>query len=297
MRIGITGGTGFIGTVLLDYILRYKRNEFDEITIYGTENKKAYLGFEYIMTDYSIERLCRDIRGKDAIIHLAAKRGRGDKLDDFHVNMKITENIYAACVEQHIRNIVYASSISVYSDLRLLPWKESQPISPVSCYGISKAVGEYLADIYHNKYGLNIKSLRLAHVFGLRDKMEFMIDIFLNKAMRKDKLTVIGKSQAKREFIYVKDVVRAILLSLKRYDLHGGINIGSGECYNNLEIARMICDSFNNRDNIEYIDDVNEEIQSSYMDIGKAWTTIFYKPKYSFLKALADIKKELCTDH
>ncbi len=297
MRIGITGGTGFIGTVLLDYILKYKRNGFDEITIYGTENKREYLGFEYIMTDYSVECLYRDMKGKDAIVHLAAKRGHGDKLDDFYINMKITENIYAACAKRDIRNVVYASSISVYSDLRLLPWKESQPLSPASFYGISKAIGEYLAEIYHNKYGLNIKSLRLAPVFGMRDKVEFMIDIFLNKAIKKDKLLVVGKSKAKREFVYVKDVVRAILLSLKKYDLHSIINIGSGECYNNLEIARMICDNFNNGGNIEYIDSVDEKIRPSYMDIGKAVTTISYKPRYSFIKALADIKKELCIDH
>ncbi|GAB6256324.1 SDR family oxidoreductase [Peribacillus sp. N1] len=246
--------------------------------------------YEYLSTDYSNESLTKVLKNSEAVVHLASVRGANGSILDFHQNEIITENIYKSCVDLGINNIIFASSISVYSDITKMPWVEEQLPSPKTLYGISKIACEYIGDIYHKKDGLNIKYLRIGHILGEGEQKGFMMNTFIDTAFEKRKLNVIGESLAKREFVYVKDVARAILLAILKPEVHGVFNIGSGEAYSNLEIAEIVNECFDNKGNLIYNDLKAEGIESSIMDSSKARNELGYSAQFSLKEALIDIK-------
>ena len=256
----------------------------------GRRSKVENIDCEYRQTDYSIESLNYILKDIDAVVHLAAMRGTDFNITIYHQNEIITENLYQSCIDLEIRNIVFASSVSVYSDITKIPWVETQIPSPKTLYGVSKIACEYIGDIYHRKYGLNIKSLRIAQVLGEGERKGFMMNTFIDNAFENKTLKVIGKSIAKREFVYVKDVARAIIMALSKPEIHGTFNIGSGEAYTNLQIAQIVNECFDNEGNLEYYDYIDEGIESSLMDSSKAKNVLGYSPKYSFKEALNEIK-------
>ncbi|GAJ38346.1 NAD-dependent epimerase/dehydratase family protein [Saccharococcus caldoxylosilyticus] len=288
MKVAVTGGTGFLGKEVISLL---HQDQIYTPVILGRNSVADNVSCEYRKTDYSIASLTNVLRDIDAVIHLAAIRGTNGSIADFYPNIIMTENLYESCRKLGIKNIVFASSISVYSDTTKIPWDEEQLPSPKTLYGISKITCEYIGNLYHRQYGLNIKSLRIAQVLGEGEKKGYMMNTFLDRAFEKKTLKVIGKSIAKREFVYVKDVARAILLALHKPDLHGVYNIGSGEAYTNLEIAKMVNNCFDNEDNLIYEDSLDEGIESSLMDSSKAKKELGYIPSFSFKDALNDIKK------
>ncbi|WP_319371130.1 NAD(P)-dependent oxidoreductase [uncultured Ilyobacter sp.] len=288
MKVAITGGTGFLGRELVKFLI--KNGNFVPITIGRrsiSENEKS----EYRKTDYTQESLEIVLRDIDAVIHLAAIRGADGKISDFHENETITENLYESCVNLGIKNIVFASSISVYSDTTKIPWKEEQVPRPKTLYGISKIACEYLGEVYHRKYGLNVKCLRIAHILGEHEKKGYMMNTFIDNAFERKTLKVSGRSLAKREFVYIKDVIKAIYTAVSKPKIHGVFNIGSNEAHTNLEIAEIVNECFDNKKNMIY-DNLREEgIESSLMDSSKAKRELDYISEFSLEEALRDIKK------
>ena len=204
-------------------------------------------------------------------MHLAAKRGSNNLISDFHDNEIQTQNISEACDENNISNIVYASSISVYSGEHDLPWTESNLPKPQLMYGISKMSCEYIGNIYSPKKGLKVKNLRCAHIFGANERNNYMINLFFRQALRKETLILNTPRTARREFLYVKDAVKAIICALKQESIKGNYNIGSGEALTNYDVAKKINLAFNNEGNLLIKNPLEKEgICSSLMDSSKA---------------------------
>lgn len=287
MKIAITGGSGFLGGYVVEKLKSEKYNPiiFTRKKIFEIEN-----GCEYRVTDYSKQDLVEKLADIDAVVHLAAKRGSQGKISEFHDNEILTQNLYEACYERSILNIVFASTISVYSDQNTLPWTEKDLPASKLMYGVSKLVNEYIGNIYSEKGGLFIKNLRLAHIFGFNEKNNYMINRFMRQAFHRETLVVRGKSMAKREFLYAKDAAKAIVNALQKHDLSGTFNIGSGEAFTNLEVAEIINRVFDNKGNICLQDPEGDEgIESSYMDSSKSKEILEFSPSYTFESALKEI--------
>ncbi|MBM7551665.1 NAD-dependent epimerase/dehydratase family protein [Thalassobacillus pellis] len=287
MKVAITGGTGFLGEKVVLFLEKYT-SYIPIVLTRGLINSNNKRLSKYVETDYSVDNLKQALKNVQAVIHLASIRGKGGEVKDFHINEVITDNLYKACSELNIKNIVFASSIAVYSETDEIPWTEEQIVKPKTFYGISKVSCEYIGELYHKKSGLNIKSLRIAQILG-EEERKGMMNTFIDNAHQGEPLKVIGKSIAKREFVYVKDVVKAIILALKNEQIHGSYNIGNNVSYSNLEIAETVSKVFNNSE-IVYIDALNEDIESSLMDSSKAEKVLGYSPKWGLKEALEDIK-------
>ncbi|PAE89032.1 NAD-dependent epimerase/dehydratase family protein [Shouchella clausii] len=284
MRVAITGGTGFLGKIVYFKLLAMGY-QTAVLTRSSSENNN------YIITDYTTNSLKEALKGFDAVVHLAAKRSNDKLIANYKENETVTQNIYEACVYNEINNIVYASTISVYSDITCLPWNEELLPDPVSIYGISKLSGEYLGNYYSRNYNLNVKNLRLAHLYGFNEINNYMINLFIRQAFNQLTLTLNTPSKAKREFLYVKDAAKAIELALRESTLCGNFNIGSGEALTNYEVAKKINECFHNEGNLIIKDNAaSETINSSYMDNKKAELKLKFTPDYSFDKALEEIK-------
>lgn len=285
MRIGITGGSGFLGR---EVVSQFKENL---VPVIIGRSKNHETEHEYISTDYSTKSLDSAFRSLDAVIHLAAIRRSQNNISEFHENEIMMQNVCCSCINRGINNLVFASSISVYSDQTKIPWREDQLPAPKTYYGISKTSCEYIGQIFHKKFDLNVKSLRIAHVLGEDKKRKYMMNIFIDNAFLKKTLCVIGKSVAKREFVYVKDAARACLLAVNKPDNNAIFNIGGNGVFTNHEIAVLVNQCFDNNGNIDYNSMISEGIESSFMDSKKAEKALGYKPCFTIKQALLDIRK------
>jgi UDP-glucose 4-epimerase len=291
MKIAVTGGTGFLGKYVIDYIQSLGNTP---IVITRKAISKNNTDKQYRQTDYSLESLIDILSDIDIVIHLAAKRGSQDRMSDFSDNIILTQNLYEACIINNIKNIIFASTISVYSEEKLLPWKETHLPKPKLMYGVSKIACEYIGNIYSTQKGLNIKNLRFAHIYGFNEKNNYMINLFFRQAFHKQCLSIYGNSVAKREFLYAKDAAKAIMCALEMEDISGTFNVGSGQSFTNYEVAIQINDVFDNKGNLIIKDpDADEGIQSSYMDNSKAKKILGFYPDYTFQDAIKEIYSQM----
>lgn len=290
MKIAITGGTGFLGKYVVKLLKSEKK--IPVILSRGKVSDSIKNGLEIRATNYSKEDLKSKLSDIDAVVHLAARRGSQKSISDFHDNEVLTQNLYEACLSLGIKNIVYASTISVYSNINELPWEETQRPEPQLMYGISKLTNEHIGNIYSKKKGLFIKNLRFAHLYGFNEKNNYMINRFFRQAFHGEQLTLHAKSVSKREFLYAKDAAKAINCALRQSTLSGTFNIGSGEALTNFDVAKKINDVFGNTNNLSVKDpNANEGIDSSYMDSSTAKSVLHFSPDYNFVNAVREVYK------
>ena len=286
MRIAITGAAGFIGSALYQYLQGkaeiiglVRENEADNLTI----------------TDYSVGHLTELLNGVDCVIHLASKRGAGHSYLEYAENDLLLENILTAMAAARVPKIIFMSSLAVYSEWNTLPWKEDQLPVPQTFYGLSKLTGENMCRYYATK-GINYLIFRCAIVFGGND-LTRMTGNFIRAAAEHTVLEVRGKSIAKRDFIYVKEVINALSWGALECPSENIIlNLSSGGCYTNLEMAEAVNSAFDNIGNLIYQSDRDEGICDSYMD-SSALKALGYVHKYNLNSAMQDVADVMHSNH
>ena len=292
MRIAITGAGGFIGSKVLEKLADY--DEIDILALSRVQNDRTlYNKVRWVKTDYSVDSLNKVLKNVDVIIHLAATRGTQGLISDYHVNEIVTENILLAMNELNIKHLVFASSIAVYSDTTKIPWQEDISLSPKPLYGISKASCEYLCAFYTRKFKFRYTILRIAQVLGLEEKRKGMMNNFIEFAYQGKQLIVKGKSVAKRQFIYVDDLAETfVLCAIKQKEESIILNVGMQEAYTNLSIANTVNSVFENTNSIDYQEDIDENIDSSFMDTHRYVSFLGFKPK-TMKEALYELKNRI----
>ena len=287
MKIAITGGNGF----LAGYLTKELLENGHDVVLLSREPGCKY-GIPYVVTDYSRESLTEIlIEGYDGIAHLASSRKVADNLAFYSGLIEMTNNLYLSAKEAGIKNIVYTSSISVYSGEEL-PYKETQAASPNNMYGLYKLTCEQLGELFNRSYDMKVKNLRLAHLYGANENNNYMINKFFRQAYNHEQLFVNCVSIARREMMYTKDAARAIRLALEHVDLTGVFNIGSGEALTNEEIAKTIC-SVMSPEMTVLVGGEKENILSSYMDSQYAEKNIEFRAHYSLLDAAKEIMRDM----
>ncbi|CAM3206486.1 NAD-dependent epimerase/dehydratase family protein [Vagococcus fessus] len=281
MKVAITGGTGFLGKYVSELL---EENNVKVVKFSRKESNDA------IQTDYSYKDLIEKLKGIDAVVHLAAKRGSQGLISEFHDNEIMTQNLYEACHELKIKNIIFASTISVYSDDRRVPWDETEVPSPELMYGVSKLTCEQIGNIYNNKFGMNIKNYRLAHIFGFNEKNNYMINKFIRQGYLGKNIILNSQSYAKREFLYARDAAEAIYLGIQAENLKGTFNIGSEEALTNYEVAKTINKVFSpSKKLVTVIDNSPENIHGSLMKSSRSRELLGNYSNHTFEEALIEI--------
>lgn len=286
MKFLITGGAGFIGSNLVDFLLENGHevtvvdNESAECheTFYWNEKAKNY---KYDICDYNlISPLFANI---DVVFHVAAEAriqpSLINPLKTVKTNVLGTCNILQASKENGVKRVIYSSTSSAYGRKNILPFKEDMKKDCLTPYSVAKTAGEELCQMYYNLFGLETITLRYFNVYGHRQptKGQYapVIGLFQKQKREGKKLTIVGDGLQKRDFTNIADVVNANINAaiVNNAESYGEIfNIGTGKSYSMLELAQLIGGE------IEFIPPRKGEARETLADITKANKILNWKP-------------------
>jgi UDP-glucose 4-epimerase len=172
------------------------------------------------------------------------------------VNYGGTLHVLEYARAHRVRKVVLASSAAVYGDVTDMPVSEDAPKQPVSPYGIDKLASELALDYYASVHGVPVTALRFFNVFGPRQDPSSpysgVISIFTDRARAGKILTIFGDGSQTRDFVYVGDVVRAIVAATGERANRGIANVGTGNETTVLQLAQMIVEQCGGRATIEH---------------------------------------------
>lgn len=294
-KILVTGGAGFIGTNLIEDLLK---NHLVIVADNFTTGKRTNLMsgvelYEVDITTPDFTKIVAAVR-PDYIVHLAAQVSVNlsvtDPLLDLKTNILGTLNVIEAARRFQVKKVIYPSSAAVYGNPLFLPITEKHPINPLSPYGISKHTPEHYFQAYFENYGLNYSILRLANVYGPRQDSQGeggVVAVFIDRLLTRKQVQIFGDGEQTRDFIFVKDVARAITAALEKGD-HQIFNIGSGQrtSVNRLfeqlkSVAKLEADP-------QYLPPRPGDIPHSVFDITSAVKDLSWEPRLSLASGLAE---------
>ena len=306
MTVLVTGGCGFIGSHLVDALLKagHTVRVVDDLST-GTREAIAP-SVEVVVADVADEStfapLLDDV---DAVFHLAAiasvEASQKAWFRSHQVNSGGLVNLL-----QHIKQsgrvipVVYASSAAVYGDCHASPIDESVVPAPLSAYGADKLACEFHGRIASRLNGIPALGLRFFNVFGPGQNpaspYSGVISLFMDKAARGESLTILGDGAQTRDFVFVGDVVHAMLDgldALQRGQLGGEVfNVGGGHAITIRQLAQTICDIYglDAKKQIAYGPAREGEIRHSLSDISRLKAALNWQPKWSLADGLNAIR-------
>ncbi len=245
------------------------------------------------MRDFDL--LCRLTEGADAVFHLAAVVSVLTSLEDpqntWEVNLKGTCNVLEAARRAEVKRLVYISSSAVYGEYPKLPFRESFPPQPESPYALSKLAGEQLCSLYWRLYGLATVALRLFNVYGPKQnpfsQYANAIPNFTRRLLTGQTPTIYGNGKQTRDFVYIDDVVRGILLAGQSKKRMGQIfNIGSGKRLSVNKLFSEIQNILRTDATPEFSPRKQGDVLHTWADLGRAQKVLGFAPKADFAKSL-----------
>jgi len=313
MKILITGGAGFIGSYIVEELI--KRNEevfvIDDLST-GTlenvkgflKNKKFHLFIDSILNEYITEEL---IKKSDFVFHLASavgvKKVMENPIYSLIVNISGTHNVLKGCAKYN-KKILITSTSEVYGKNKNVPFSEDADIVIGSTkkrrwgYACSKAIDEFLSFAYSQQEKLSVIVVRLFNTVGARqtERYGMVIPKFVKQALNNEPITVFGSGEQTRCFIHVKDVVEILLKLIEQQDAYGDIfNIGSNEEIKVKHLALKIKEITNSKSTINFInpeeiyDSGFEDMERRVPDTTKIKKLVNPQLKYSLEDIIKDV--------
>ena len=305
MKILVTGGAGFIGSHIVEYLVQ----RGDSVTVVDNLNtgkienlKSVFKKINFAQIDIRDFKVLKNLMENiDGIFHQAAMASVQDSFripEKFHdVNVNGTENIFKIAKEFGIK-VVYASSSSVYGDTSILPTTESDEKRPINPYAKTKLEKDKLAEQYA-KNGLKVIGLRYFNVFGPRQSKEYagVIKLFLERIQQGLPPLVNGDGLQIRDFVYVDDAVNANILSMESDIDFEFFNIGTGTTISILDLANIIIKFSGLKIKPIHRPALPGDVRATQADITKVKTMLKWRPTTSiqdWLKSVVlDIKNNL----
>lgn len=297
MNIFITGGTGFLGTHLSNFL----GNQGHTITIFDNfsnsnskippiNNKITII--EGDILDYS--KLSTSMNNIDLVIHLAAQISVEDSIQNpentTKINVQGTQNLLESCIENKIYNFIAVSSAAVFGHQSNMPLTEESPKNPISPYGESKLIMEEKILEFSKQHKLNSIILRFFNLYGEGQSPQYagVITKFLQNIKKNTNLEINGTGKQTRDFIHVDDAVYSIDLAIKSIDGKIGkiYNVGVGISITILELAQLLLQISGKDLQIIQKSPLEGDIIHSQTSIDKIVNDLGFIPKISLQKGL-----------
>ena len=278
----VTGGAGFIGSNIVEELVRRKQRVrvLDSFITGKRENLAPFSGqIEIVKGDIRDKRaLKRALKGIDYVIHQAALRSVPKSVDDpfttNDINVFGTLNLLMEAKRAGVRRVVYASSSSVYGDAKTFPQRETDMVSPISPYGVSKLAAENYCVTFAKTFGLETVSLRYFNVFGPRQnpesKYSAVIPAFLFTMAKGGSPVVDWDGKQSRDFTYVANVVQANLRACTAKNVSGEVfNVACGSTASVNDIVKELNKILHTNIKPKYAPKRKGDVRKTRADISK----------------------------
>ena len=287
MHFAVTGGAGFIGSHLVNYLIKegHSISVIDNLS-YGKKQNLAevYDQIKFYQEDIrDFEALKKILKNVDGVFHQAALTVVQDSLkkpqEYQDVNVSGTENIFKLAKEYGLK-VVFASSSSVYGHKENMPIRENAERKPINPYGKTKLDDEYLFEKYSN-LGVSIIGLRYFNIFGKGQTLAYsgVITKFLDRIRESKPPIIFGDGSQIRDFVFVGDVVRANLTCMNNKSSNFLINVGSGKATSILQLANMMIGFSGLSLQAIFQEPQEGDIHKSHADIDSAKKLLKWEPK------------------
>jgi UDP-N-acetylglucosamine 4-epimerase len=306
----VSGGAGFIGSNLVEYLFQYGAKQVRVLDNFLTGHRKniePFLNnqnFELITGDIRNPDTCRQaVSGIDYVLHQAAlgsvPRSINDPITTNEINISGFLNMLIASRDAKVKRFVYAASSSTYGDSKELPKTEDKIGKPLSPYAVTKYVNELYADVFAKTFGLETIGLRYFNVFGQRQDPQgayaAVIPKFVMQLMKYESPVINGDGEYSRDFTYIENVIQANVLAALTDNsdaVNQVYNVAFGEQATLNQLAQYLKEYLGSHDekikNVEFTHGKNRlgDIPHSLASIEKAALLLGYKPLFDFKRGL-----------
>jgi len=257
----VTGGTGQVGSFLVEklckkgakvFVIGRDKNNLKEIEYLVKLKKVIFLECDLTnIKDFT--KISNSLKKVNFLIYLSSELNKmepdiiANASDAIDLNVKGV--IHLLKITPNIKGIIYASSTSVYGKTNKISINEKNITNPISFYGCSKLGAEKYLDIYCKYNSILLTILRYSTIYGPRNRTNQIIPILIKKALKNETITLSGKGETKRDFVYIDDVIDVTMNSINNYQ-NGIFNIGSGKGITMYEIAKTILKLTNSKSEI-----------------------------------------------
>lgn len=259
MKVLVTGGAGFIGSHLVDELVRL---EFDVIvydnlsTGFRRHLQRSLDSGQATLVEGDIldqSRLTRAMEGVSTVFHLAAnadvRGGTADTTVDLEQNTIGTHRVLEAMRQTGAEQIVFTSSATVYGEPHVYPTPEDYAPLQTSLYGASKLAAEAMVQAYGEYFGIRSYSFRFVSWIGERYSHGVVYDFIKKLQSNSRELEILGDGNQKKSYLHVEDGVKGIFLALRQLtDLKNVLNLGHEEYMNVKDLARIVCEEMGIKD-------------------------------------------------
>jgi UDP-glucuronate 4-epimerase len=305
MNLVVTGGAGFIGSNLCEELLKEGHrvicidnfNDFYDpiikrrnIETFKSDKFKLYEGDildkSFLLKVFSLNTI-------DMVIHLAAMAGVRPSIENpllyYTVNVIGTLNVLEIMKECNVKNLIFASSSSIYGNNKKIPFSESDNVDhPISPYAASKKAGELLCHTYYHLYNFNVNCLRFFTVYGPKQRPDLAIYKFTKALFDDEPIVCYGNGLTKRDYTYIDDIVQGINNALTRLDGYQVYNLGESNTISLIDLILLLELYTGKKAKIHFLPMQPGDVNLTFADIRKAKEYLSYSPKISIERGLND---------
>ena len=300
-RVMVTGGAGFIGSHLVDLLIARGDEVLvvDNLSVGMRENLAHHASSGRVHLEVADvldkEGMASLMRGVDTVFHLATQCVRLSLSDPEFVHLVNTHgtlNVLLGAAGAGVRRFVYVSSSEAFGTAKWVPMSEAHPFEPTTIYGASKLAGEHYTRVFNGTHGLATATVRPFNTYGPRSHSKGAygeaIPKFVLRAMNGKRPIVYGDGEQTRDFTYVTDTARGILLAAECDALLGReVNVARGEEVSLNEVARLVLEICGRNDlTAQHGPDRPADVRRHYADVRLARTTMGFEAQVDIVAGL-----------
>lgn len=295
MNIIILGAAGFIGTNLFLRLNSDKRNHItlvDQKMEYFSNLKKMELqNVKYVEMQFSDKRKYDELlKGQEIVYHLVSSStpttSNQHIQDEIRNNIVFTSNLLESCIKANVKMVIFMSSGgTVYGKEVNCPVKEEDKTNPITSYGFQKLAIEKMLYLYKYVYNLDYKIIRLANPYGPYQRPNGKlgaVTTFVYKTLRGDVIDIYGDGEVIRDYIYIDDVIDAIINITYSTCKENIFNVGSGFGTSLNQLLKIITETLNTEVSVNYLSARSVDVPINYLDVN-LYNSIF-KTKINTVK-------------